>query len=406
MTTAPDPVATRPSLLTVARAGGPGFLALDAAARLPTSMLPLGLLLLVAERSGSYGSGGLAVAALSLGGAAGGPLVGALADRVGQRAVALGATAVQVVGLLALLVTTLPQGLLLTLTAVVGLANPQMGAMARTRWSALARGRDDERAFVSSAMALEGALDEVSFVLGPVLVGTLAALVSPAAPLWLALGLAVVAQTGFALHRSALPARRRGTGDRTHSPLPVAQLAVLLVALGSVGMVFGASQTGLAARLALTGDDALTGLIYGLGAVGSAVTALLTTRLPERVTHELRIVVSGVAMVAAGALLAVAATPTALAGAMVLLGVALAPTLISAYALAERMAPPDWATTTMTALSTANVVGVAAGAAAAGGLVDGAGPTAALLLVAAAGGMVLLAGVAARALRRRTRIPM
>lgn len=402
MTTAPHPVAARPSLLTVARAGGPGFLALDAAARLPTSMLPLGLLLLVAERSGSYGSGGLAVAALSLGGAAGGPLVGALADRLGQRGVALGATAVQVAGLLTLLVTTLPQGLLLTLTAAVGLANPQMGAMARTRWSALARGRDDERAFVSSAMALEGALDEVSFVLGPVLVGTLAALVSPAAPLWLALALAVVAQTGFALHHSALPARQRGTGVHAHSPLPVAQLAVLLLALGSVGVVFGASQTGLAARLALTGDDALTGLIYGLGAVGSAVTALLTTRLPERVTHELRIVVSGVAMVAAGALLAVASTPTALAGAMVLLGVALAPTLISAYALAERMAPPDWATTTMTALSTANVVGVAAGAAAAGGLVDGAGPTAALLLVAAAGAMVLLAGAAARVLRTRT----
>ena len=130
--------------------------------------------------------------------------------------------------------------------------------------------------------------------------------------------------------------------------------------------------------------------------VGSAVTALLTTRLPERVGHELRIVVSGVAMVAAGLLLAVASTPLALAGAMLLLGTALAPTLISGYALAERLAPPDWATTTMTALSTANVVGVAAGAATAGGLVDGTGPTAALLVVAAAGAAVLGAGLLAR----------
>lgn len=400
MSTAPPPVVPRTSLGTVARAGGPGFLALDAAARLPTAMLPLGLLLLVADRAGSYGTGGLAVAALSLGAAAGGPLVGAVADRLGQRGAAVGATLVQAAALLTLLVSHLSLPLLLGLGAVVGLANPQLGAMARTRWSALARGRADERGFVSSAMALEGALDEVSFVMGPVLVGTLAALVSPAAPLWLALVLALLAHTGFGLHRSALPARPRRTAHQVHSPLPVARLAVLLLALGAVGTVFGASQTGLAARLALTGDDALTGLVYGLGAVGSAATALLTTRLPERVTHELRIVVSGAAMVLAGLLLAAATAPLALAGAMVVLGCALAPTLISGYALAERMAPPDWATTTMTALSTANVVGVATGAAVAGGLVDGPGPTAALLVICLSGSVVLVAGLLTRASSR------
>ncbi|GAB3999364.1 MFS transporter [Nocardioides marmoraquaticus] len=392
LTEAPVPA---PTLRTVAATPGPVFLALDAAARLPTATLPLGTLLLVAERTGSYGTGGLAVAALSLGGAVGGPLVGALADGAGQRLVAVVATALQATALVTLLLTALPLPALLLLGALVGLANPQLGAMARTRWSAMARGRADERRFVSSAMALEGALDEVSFVLGPVLVGTLAALVSPATPLWLALGLALVAHLGFGLHRTALPGRARAAEEH-RGPLPVGRLAVLLVGLGAVGVVFGASQTGLAARLALTGDDALTGLVYGLGAVGSAVTALLTTRLPERVPHELRIAVSGSAILVAGLLLSTAAGPVGLAVAMLLMGTALAPTLISSYALAERIAPPDWATTTMTALSTANVVGVAAGAALAGGLVDGAGPTAALLVTSAAGLVVLGAGLVAR----------
>lgn len=126
------------------------------------------------------------------------------------------------------------------------------------------------------------------------------------------------------------------------------------------------------------------------------MTALLTTRLPERVPHELRIAVSGSAILVAGLLLSTASGPVGLAGAMLLMGTALAPTLISSYALAERIAPPDWATTTMTALSTANVVGVAAGAALAGGLVDGAGPTAALLVTSAAGLVVLGAGLVAR----------
>lgn len=101
-------------------------------------------------------------------------------------------------------------------------------------------------------------------------------------------------------------------------------------------------------------------------------------------------------MLLAGLLLVAATTPVALAGAMLLLGVALAPTLISTYALAERLAPPGWATTTMTALGTATVVGVGSGAAIAGGLVEGPGPAAALLVTSAAGAVVLLAGLVAR----------
>lgn len=381
---------------------GGDFLVLDVAARLPTAMFPLGILLLVADRTGSYGLGGLAVAALSVGGALGGPLVGALADRFGQRVVGLGATAVQVVALSgALLLTDDQLVATLALVGVLGLANPQMGAMSRARWSVLSRTRADDRPFVSTAMAFENAVDEVSFVLGPVLVGTLAAVVSPTVALGLALAIALVAQTGFAAHHTALGGRARHSVRVERPPLPVAAFVALLVATGSVGLVFGATQTGVAARMALGGTDELTGLVYGLMGVGAAVTALLTTRLPARVTHETRIAVSGALLVAAGAAAVAATTPTTLAAANLLLGVALAPTLVSGYALAERLAPEGWGTTTMTALATANVVGVAAGAAVAGVLVDRAGTGAALAVDSVAGALVLAAGLTSRVLSRR-----
>ena len=397
-TLSPAPTTARTTFRTLARATDRSFLALGIAARLPTAMLPLGILLYVADRTGSIASGGLAVAALSIGGGVGGPLVGAAADRFGQRPVLLGATLVQVLGITGFLLLSGPDSLPLTcaLAAVIGLANPQAGAMARSRWAATARRRSDRHSFTATAMAYEGAVDESSFVAGPVLVSSIAALASPAVGLGLALLVAVVAQGGFALHHSALPGRAAGSAasdGHSSAPLPWAHLAGLMVAMAAVGLVFGSSQTGVAARLDGLGRDELTGPVYALMGVGSAVAGLLTTRLPRRFGLAARIAAGGAGLVLAGLLLAWASTPVALAGACLVAGVALAPALISSFSLAERAAPHGWGTTMMTALATANVVGVAAGAAVSGQLVDRVSPAAGLLVVSVAGALVLAGGV-------------
>ena len=396
--TSPAPTG-RTTFRTLAQATDRSFLALGIAARLPTAMLPLGILLYVADRTGSFASGGLAVAALSIGGGLGGPLVGAAADRFGQRPVLLGATVVQVLGIVGFLALSGldSPALTLVLAAVIGLANPQAGAMARARWATTARDRGDRHSFTATAMAYEGAVDESSFVAGPVLVSTIAALASPTVGLVLALLVAVVAQGGFGLHHSALPGRSAAAVAGAHptGPLPRLHLAGLLVALAAVGLVFGSSQTGVAARLDGLGSDELTGPVYAMLGVGSAVAGLLTTRLPRGFGLAARIAAGGAGLVVAGLLLSWATAPLTLAGACLVAGIALAPSLISSYALAERAAPQGWGTTMMTALSTANVVGVAAGAAVAGQLVDRFSPGSGLLVVSAAGVLVLAGGVIA-----------
>ena len=375
------------------------FIALDMIVRLPTAMLPLGILLYVADRTGSYAAGGLAVAALSVGGALGGSLVGMAADRFGQRPVITLATVIQLLGLLAFLVLgpgiDLP--LTLALCALIGLMNPQAGAMARSRWADLARTRTHRRSFTSTAMAWEGALDETAFVVGPVLVSTVAGLTEPALGLALALVLAAVAQLGFAFHHSALPGRDRALSIRPHGhvPLPVVHVGSLLVAMSAIGLIFGATSTGVAARMSLAGSAELTGPVYAAMGVGSAVAGLLTTRLPQSLGLAARIAWSGGLIMLAGLASAASQHPALLALSCLFLGIALAPALISSYALAERAAPEGWSTTMMTALSTANVVGVAAGAAMGGLLVDRASPGAALLVDVAAGALVLLAGLGA-----------
>lgn len=399
VTAAVAPDSARTPFRTLMRAVDRPFLVLDAAARLPTAMLPLGILLYVADRTGSYATGGVAVAALSVGGGLGGSLVGVASDRFGQRLVGLVVTTVQVLALGAFLTLAPHDALPVTmgLAVLIGLTNPQSGAMARSRWAMISRSRADRRSFTTTAMAWEGALDESSFVLGPVLVSTVGALTQPALGLGVALVVAAVAQVGFALHPTALPGRTRGHAHPHHvrAPLPRVHVACLLVAMAATGLVFGATQTGIAARMSLAGTDELTGPVYAALGVGSAIAGLLTTRLPPGFTLEARIAVGGALVALSGLATSVAEQPALLALACLLLGVALAPALTSAYALAERAAPVGWATTMMTALGTANVAGVAAGAAIAGVLVDRVSPGGALLVDVAAGVLVLTAGVVA-----------
>ena len=93
---------------TLLRSMGPTFTTLGIVGRLPTSILPLALLLYAQSQLGSFALAGLATAALSLGGASGAVLIGHLSDTLGHRVVGVGTTLVQTVALIGFLLTCRP----------------------------------------------------------------------------------------------------------------------------------------------------------------------------------------------------------------------------------------------------------------------------------------------------------
>src|SRR5699024_11491508 len=132
---------------------------------------------------------------------------------------------------------------------------PQIGPMARTRWVGLIRastahGAERERS-ISAAMAVEGVLDETSFVLGPALVGVLTVTLSPSASLLGAAVLIGVFGAVFALHPTAPPGTRPvpGTGGRIITPA----LTVVVIPMFCQGMFFGGMSTGVTAFTASLG---------------------------------------------------------------------------------------------------------------------------------------------------------
>ncbi len=128
---------------------GRSFIPLGLFARLPLAMLTVGALTLVTAVTDSYAVGGAAAGAVGIGSALGAPVLGALADRRGQRPVLLVSAVFNTLAVTALILAAylVPAGRelaaavpVLAAAFVAGASCPQVGPLARVRWMALSSG--------------------------------------------------------------------------------------------------------------------------------------------------------------------------------------------------------------------------------------------------------------------------
>ncbi|MGC5014572.1 MFS transporter [Streptosporangium sp. DT93] len=385
---------------------GSWFLVVTLVGRIPATMGQLGSLLLVSGATGSLALGGATASAFAVGQATGGPLVGRTADRYGHRPAGLVAALLHTAALVLLVVCVvrgLPTWAVLVSSVVAGFSVPQVGPLSRARWTALAhRGRLPANRF-PTAMSFEGTGDEFAFVLGPALVGVIAAATSPSTAVLVAAALTATVCVAFALHPTAAAAtggERRDAGTAA----PVLRRPVFLLAAGLTGLgcYFGAVQAGITWRAVDAGAEGAAGLIYAILGLSSALAGVLVPMLPASFTLARRLQTGFV-------LLAVLTLPLAIVGGLnvgglwplglliVLPGVTIAPILVTAYTQGEMTVPVERISWVMTMLTSSVVVGYAVGALLAGLLAERHGPLAAFLIALAAAG----AGATASTLGRR-----
>lgn len=384
------------------RAAGPGFLLTSFLARLPAAMAPLGIITLVASASGSFALAGAVAAGYGLGAAVGGPVVGALADRFGQRLIGLVAATVDTAALAGVVLAVHNPVLISVLATAAGFATPQVGPFVRVRWAVLLGDRGQHRTLLT-AFSYEGAVDELSYVAGPAFVGAVALTGPPGLPLLAAAALTLLFAIPFALHRTAPPVVRVPGANVARSRLPMGPLAILMSAMLAIGMIFGGTQTGVTAFAQASGRQGSAGLIYAVLGIGSTISGLASVWLPARLGLVSRYRGASSALaVGACVLLLVPGSLGALLAAMAVLGVTSAPYLISVGTLAIAVGPPDRAGSFMTLVASGVVAGGAIGAVVAGRLADDHGAPGAFLVPAAAGLFAVgLAAVSGPLLRAR-----
>ncbi|TNM50165.1 MFS transporter [Nocardioides albidus] len=388
---------------SLVRAAGPSYFPLALVARLPYAMMVVGVLTLVVAGRDSLAFGGLNSAVVGLGAATVGPLLGAAADRFGQRPVLLvsGLVSTSALGLMAWVVySPLPGAAVLAVAYVVGASAPQIAPMSRSRLVQIigARIAPSRRSRTFDAtMAYESAADEVVFIVGPFVVGVLGTMLDPWAPVAGAALVTLVFVTAFALHPSALAAA--GADEQAAPPAPVRAIASpgLLAVVGGifgVGLFFGSTLTALTSFMADRGAAESAGLVYGVMGIGSAVLALGAALLPAAFSLRARWLVFGTTMLAGAALLPLVSSVPAMCAVLLLVGCGIGPTMVTQYSLGALRSPAGRSATVMTILGSAVIVGQSLSSALTGGLADRSGTSAALFLPFLAAGVVVAAGVA------------
>ncbi|MFF1685361.1 MULTISPECIES: MFS transporter [unclassified Streptomyces] len=352
--------------------------------RLPLAVILFGSVLLVTRTSGSLATGGTVACALALGQVAMGPVVGRLADRRGQRSVVLCcsllnalAIACYTLGALAGLSTPL----LVALAVLAGATVPGIGPLARARGVALVRrGGADERV-VNTVLSLESTMDELSFVIGPALIGVAAFVGHPAYAFGVAALLVAGCGTAFALHPTATAVRPVAApapkGSRDRRPRMPREVGLVRLGLVLLGVLLGGCGAGITALTQKLGQEDQAGLVYAAMGVMSAVVGLSMAAVPERFGLALRWRVATAAAALLSLLLIGAQSMTGLYVAVTVFGAVFAPNLITGFGLTERAVPGERLAEGMTFAASAFVGGQAVTLAVAGRLAESHGPAAA-----------------------------
>ncbi|MBD8479481.1 MFS transporter [Microbacterium sp. CFBP 8794] len=345
-------------------------------ARLPFAMMTVGVLALVVAMRGSVALGGLTSAAVGLGVVVAGPVLGDLADRFGQRRV--------------LVPVGVANGILLAIFPLV-VANAGADAL---RVMALIGDRVDparrERTF-SRAMAYESAADETAFVIGPFVVGVLAALIAPWAPIAGAAVLSFVFVTAFALHPTgrAVPERSARAAMAPFRELVHPRMLVLVAAVFGVGLFFGSTLTSLTAFMEAQGAPEAGALLYGVMGVGSAVLALAVAALPVRFSLRWRLVAFSIVLTASAGAYTVGGSVATVTTVLCLMGIGVGPSLVTLFSLAGNRAPRGRTASTMTILASALTLAQALSSAVTGAVAESVSVQTAMLFPAVAALLVL-----------------
>ncbi|MGB3414373.1 MAG: MFS transporter [Microbacteriaceae bacterium] len=386
---------------------GKSFFPIAFFGRLPYAMIVVGVLLLIVDARNSYADGGLASAMVGLGAASCGPLLGALADKIGQRPVLL--TMAVVNSIMLLLVVWLsyqPVDLWVLLLGAVllGASAPQLSPMSRARLVNLInhnmRGSQRNKTF-QRVMGYESMADELIFVFGPVLVGVLALALGAWSPLTLAAVVTLIFVGAFALHPSAraLVPHTTTTGSiRIIQQAPARELfrfevIILVLMMIATGAVFGSTLTSLTAFMGDLGNEPGAAILYGVLGVGSSILAISVGFFPQKFHLNSRLIVFSAILLLGAIPYAFVSGVEQMVLVLILAGCGIGPVLVTIYSLGSIRGPHGRSNTIMTMLSSGIVVGQASATASVGWLAENHGTFSALLAVTVSAFLLFLLAV-------------
>jgi MFS family permease len=349
-------------------------------ARLPLSMMGLATVFFVEQKTGSAAAAGAAVAAFSVTAAALAPARGRWVDRHGIREGLVPLVLLHASATAAFLFSEVLSDRVVFLVLVAGLGGataPPISAAMRALWPSLVGPHS-----IDAAYGAEAVLQEVSYLLGPVLVGLLVAVASAATAIAVAAVLTAVGGLAFARHE-AVGRLARAAGSR-RGPLRSTGVKVILAALFFTSLAGGVLELAIPTFADRHSAPAAAGVLIAAMAGASLVAGLWYSSRRWRATAAQRFIGASAIATLGYLLMVPAASLPALAVGALVVGFTSAPSIAAVYSILDDVAQRDAGVEAVTWITTATAAGAALGAALGGSLIDAAGMRASLTVGVAA----------------------
>ncbi|MGO4449203.1 MFS transporter [Phyllobacterium sp. TAF24] len=369
----------------------PGSFAFSASgliARLPVAMITLGIVTMLSQTHGAYWLAGAVSAAFALSNALIAPQVSRFIDRYGQRRVLPPVTIITILALTALMLSARygAANWVLFLFAILAGFMPSISAMVRARWTEIYR----DTPKLHTAFALESVVDEIIYMLGPIIsIGLSVALFPEAGPLAATLFLAVGALL-FIAQRSTEPPVHAQDKSKGTSVIRLRRLQWIVLTLIAIGAIFGTAEVTAIAFAEEHGQKAAASIVLASYAAGSLIVGLVfgTLKFKQSLQAQFLYAIT-LAMLTTLPLLFVTNIP-ALAVILFLAGAAVSPTIIISMGLIERLVPPSKLTEGITWAMTGIGIGMALGSSVSGLVIDAYGARYGFCVSIAAGVIALI----------------
>ena len=394
--------------------GTKAFCASGALARLPMSMMGLGIILALNHLYDNWTIAGVMSAAYVFATAAVTPFYARLFDRFGQRKVGKFVLAVQVVAMLSFAFAALvrvPIPLLFVLAVVMGLTQFAFGALVRTRWAYVLE-RTDNSEMLNTAYALESAIDEIVFIFGPILAAFLAASVNPVSQLFVPTAASAIGGTMFFELRATQPTvirmvnvtaanttdadaavagtasdklsmRQLKTSDnrRKRNVLTYAGVIPLLMVFVVFNMSFTAFDTSMTAVMKALHLDSVLGVQLAMLALGSCIGALFFGSRELKGSRWRHMIMFLALMTIGFVVIHACLGNLVLMGFVeVLTGLTISPVFASGNLVVKETVPEESLTEGLSWVSTAGTVGASFGSMITGIVLDHATPNTSLMM--------------------------
>jgi hypothetical protein len=282
--------------------------------------------------------------------------------------------------LVLLIPSSVPSPYLFIFSIGSGLAYPSIGALIRSRWTALLVSGP----VLLTAFSIESMIDELIFIVGPTIAATTSVKIHPAAPQILAIILLASGGLWLASMRTSEPPINVNQGKHGKPVIFQNGLIYMWGVHIAVGIFFGAVETSIIAYTKIAGQPIYGGIVMAIWAFGSLVGGFVYGGLHFRSQLQTHLILVSLMLVPATFAMIYVNSIAMLSLLAVAAGIGISPLLIASAAITQQRSPVGRTTEAIASMYAGIGLGFAFAAAMAGWLIDNRGTAYAFALGAIA----------------------